>query len=176
MVTIIHLQCLTESYQCAYGIGRYHQLTYTPLQKVLTYTLIANYGNIFVACPAKGQIRIHCAPLSTCAATCSNNGTPRPCPLICDDYGCVCPNGTVLDEDNNECVDASECPGTYTCVMNAINYIFIIQLLLLFVYKHRKFQFVVNIEMLQTFFPICRSTVNLRLAFITMPSFFSCCD
>ena len=69
---------------------------------------------IFVtACPIKGQIRIECAPLTICAATCSNNGVPRPCPRVCDDYGCVCPNGTVLDEDNNECIDASECPGTY---------------------------------------------------------------
>ncbi|XP_065887926.1 matrilin-2-like isoform X3 [Dysidea avara] len=70
------------------------------------------------ACPVKGQIRIECAPLTICAATCSNNGVPRPCPRVCDDYGCVCPNGTVLDEDNNECIDASECPGL--CIFQRI--------------------------------------------------------
>jgi len=78
--------------------------------------LITYYDNVFTACPVKGQIRIECAPLPFCAATCSNNGRPvlpEQCDIICDDYGCTCPNGTVLDEDNNECVDATKCPGTH---------------------------------------------------------------
>jgi len=55
------------------------------------------------------------APLSMCAETCNNLGNPPPsCPAkVWDEFGCACPNGTVLDEENNECLDQSECPSTY---------------------------------------------------------------
>ena len=33
--------------------------------------------------------------------------------------GCECPNGTALDEEKNECVSQSECPGMY---VNCANY------------------------------------------------------
>ena len=59
-----------------------------------------------------GQIRSECASLSSCHLTCNNRDTPQICPLVCVINGCECPAGTVIDEDKNECVDPTECPGT----------------------------------------------------------------
>ena len=67
---------------------------------------------IHVACPVKGQIRTECAPNYNCHLTC-NSTEPRPCLPICIIGGCVCPSGTVIHVERNECVYPNECEGTY---------------------------------------------------------------
>ena len=73
----------------------------------------ANYVkcvNLIVACPIKGQIRKRCALLPCCHSTC-NSTEPILYPPICVPDGCECPNGTVIDVEENECVAPRECPG-----------------------------------------------------------------
>ena len=65
-----------------------------------------------LACPIKGQVRKECASHPSCHQTCNNNETVL-CPEICIVNGCECPDGTVIDEDKNECVAPSECIGMY---------------------------------------------------------------
>ena len=48
-----------------------------------------------------------CAPL--CPTTCSNVGVASPCPTVCVG-GCGCPEGTVIDEEQQRCVMPSQCP------------------------------------------------------------------
>ena len=56
-----------------------------------------------VPCPAKGQtFRGGCIPFHP---TCSHPHTL----MICDTAFCVCPDGQVLDEDINACVNVSQC-------------------------------------------------------------------
>jgi len=56
---------------------------------------------------------MECASHPDCTKTCINkNFGPIICPEVCIINGCVCPNGTVVDEAKNECVASSECPGT----------------------------------------------------------------
>jgi len=59
-----------------------------------------------------GQIRDECASDPSCHFTCDIRDTPLPCPRNCVVNGCECPAGTVIDEDKNQCVDPTECPGT----------------------------------------------------------------
>lgn len=63
------------------------------------------------ACPIEGQVRKECAGHPDCALTCNTTG-PIVCPLSCAINGCECPDGTVLDEDNNKCVPPRQCLGT----------------------------------------------------------------
>ena len=77
-----------------------------------------------VGCPIKGQVRRGCASDPSCHQICNNN-EPIICPAVCIFNGCECPNGTVIDEDKNECVAPSECTGMYvhhcTYVCMALN-------------------------------------------------------
>ena len=63
-------------------------------------------------CTVKGQILTSCAEDPSCAKTCTNRFSSKPCLLgICSTTGvCACPPGTAIDEDKNECVPESECP------------------------------------------------------------------
>lgn len=61
------------------------------------------------ACPG-GQIRKECAQPSNCTMTCSNINKSLDCGGVCIVNGCECPNGTVLDEENMDCVLPSTCP------------------------------------------------------------------
>jgi len=54
---------------------------------------------------------MECAPPVICAPTCDNYDMPQACPPRCESFECVCPNGKVIDEDKNECVNQNECPG-----------------------------------------------------------------
>jgi len=54
---------------------------------------------------------MECVPPAICAQTCDNYDLLQECPPECGNFDCACPNGTVIDEDKNECVDRSECPG-----------------------------------------------------------------
>ena len=47
------------------------------------------------------------APPPECQPTCSN--PMRECPSIAPRPGCVCPEGTVIDESQNRCVPLSNC-------------------------------------------------------------------
>ena len=67
---------------------------------------------LIVGCPIKGQVRGECALHPSCQQTCNNNETLI-CLTVCVVHGCQCPNGTVIDEDKNECVAPSECTGMY---------------------------------------------------------------
>ena len=70
---------------------------------------------IISACLIKGQVRKECASHPSCHQTCNNNETAI-CPEICIVDGCECPNGTVIDEDINECVTPSECTSMYVYI------------------------------------------------------------
>ena len=48
-----------------------------------------------------------CAPL--CPTTCSNVGVASPCPRVCV-RGCGCPEGMMIDEEQQRCVMPSQCP------------------------------------------------------------------
>ena len=61
--------------------------------------------NITVACPVQGQIR-GCE--SPCPLDC-DNPFPRPCFAVCQQGGCVCPGGTIIDRRQNKCVPPSNC-------------------------------------------------------------------
>ena len=71
------------------------------------------YIPLIAVCPVKGQVRSECASHPSCHHTCNNTNDPLPCPRVCIVNGCECPNGTVIDEDTNECVAPSECEGMY---------------------------------------------------------------
>ena len=60
-------------------------------------------------CPIDGQIRKFCASHPNCTKTCSNTNGSAMCPEICIFNGCECPNGTVVDEKNKECVLPNNC-------------------------------------------------------------------
>ena len=62
------------------------------------------------ACPIKGQVRKECASHPDCHQTCNTTGSVV-CPRVCIVNGCECPDGTVIDEDKNECVPPSNCEG-----------------------------------------------------------------
>ena len=70
------------------------------------------YVTLIAACPVKGQVRRECAAHPSCHQTCNNTNDQIACPLVCIVGGCECPNGTVINEDTNECVAPSECEGT----------------------------------------------------------------
>ena len=67
-------------------------------------------------CPVKGQVRKNCTADPSCATTCANRFFFRICPLVCalNGSGCECPEGTIIDEDRNECVTADKCPESMT--------------------------------------------------------------
>ena len=68
------------------------------------------YVNInTTACPIKGQIRKSCAPHSSCMKKCNATEGDGPCLTVCVVDGCVCPDGTVINEEINECVTPSQC-------------------------------------------------------------------
>ena len=81
-------------------------------QLTLLFRIYSLLFFVYAACPILGQIRSECASLSSCHLTCDNRNTTQICPLVCVINGCECPAGTVIDEDKNECVDPTECPGT----------------------------------------------------------------
>ena len=58
--------------------------------------------NSVVVCPAEGQIFTSDC-LST--ATCDNLNIPK----SCNGARCICPDGLVLDEEANACVNQTEC-------------------------------------------------------------------
>ena len=60
---------------------------------------------LIAICPVKGQVNGSCP---SCQGTCSNPLVQ--CPLACNDSGCVCPPGQLVDTDANECVDPIQCP------------------------------------------------------------------
>ena len=62
------------------------------------------------ACPIEGQVRKECASHPNCHQTCNTTGSVV-CPRACIVNGCECPDGTVIDEDKNECVAPRECEG-----------------------------------------------------------------
>ena len=62
-------------------------------------------------CSVKGQVRRKCASHPSCHQTCDNMNDTLACPRVCVVNGCECPNGTIIDEDENECVDPLECEG-----------------------------------------------------------------
>lgn len=55
-------------------------------------------------CRIGGQVQQGCR---TCPATCRNPGLI--CTLQCV-FGCGCPSGQLIDEDNNKCVEPKDCP------------------------------------------------------------------
>ena len=63
-------------------------------------------------CPIEGQVRTECAPHPSCHRACNSTGNEI-CFLSCSINGCVCPNGTVIDWDQNRCVTPNECKGTH---------------------------------------------------------------
>ena len=72
------------------------------------------WNNLITACPIKGQIRKECASHPSCHQTCNtSNPESLPCPAICINNGCECPEGTVIDQEKKECVAPYECEGTY---------------------------------------------------------------
>ena len=63
-------------------------------------------------CPVKGQIQKNC---TTCPATCIGRFFRGGCiPSCYNESRCQCPEGTVIDEDRNECVPPDECPESMT--------------------------------------------------------------
>ena len=68
------------------------------------------YSHVFTDCTIKGQIRKECASHPNCTKTCNNSFEFTPCDQQCVPYGCECPDGKVVDEDRNECIDTIECP------------------------------------------------------------------
>ena len=74
--------------------------------------ILSTYVSLTAACPVKGQVRRRCAAHPSCHHTCNNTNDPLICPQVCIINGCECPNGTVIDEDTNECVTPRECEGT----------------------------------------------------------------
>lgn len=69
------------------------------------------YFILFTECTIKGQVITECASHPNCTETCNNRNNPVACTQDCIPYGCECPNGTVVDEERNECVAPSGCPG-----------------------------------------------------------------
>ena len=78
----------------------------------ISVILYLSYIILITACPIKGQVRKECASHPGCHQTCNTTGSVA-CPAVCIVNGCECPNGTVIDEDKNECVAPSECTGSY---------------------------------------------------------------
>ena len=60
-----------------------------------------------------------CASDKSCHLTCENQNTSIVCPLVCNLNGCQCPDGTVIDEDKNQCVEPTECPGIYPLTLQS---------------------------------------------------------
>ena len=58
-------------------------------------------------CTVEGQVYLQEAPPPECQPTCSNPMIH--CPNIAARPGCVCPEGTVIDEIQNRCVPLSQC-------------------------------------------------------------------
>ena len=69
------------------------------------------FVSLVPVCPIKEQIRKECALHPNCTRTCSNVNKSVDCPDVCIFNGCECPNGTVADKKNMECIPQSECPG-----------------------------------------------------------------
>ena len=64
---------------------------------------------VFTDCSTiKGQVIKEYASRPNCTKTCNNTIA---CAQDYVSYGCECPNETVVDEERNECVAPSECPG-----------------------------------------------------------------
>ena len=78
------------------------------------YITIDLLYNCIAACPIKGQIKVECAPHPSCQLACNSTGN-EVCPLSCQINGCVCPNGTVIDWEKNQCVTPNECRGKHCC-------------------------------------------------------------
>ena len=67
---------------------------------------------LITACLVEGQVRKECASHTDCHQTCNNTHDPIVRPAVCIVNGCECPDGTVIDEDKNECVAPRQCEGT----------------------------------------------------------------
>ena len=85
--------------------------------------MLINYCKLLSACicsiaicPVKGQVRKNCTADPSCATTCANRFFFRICFQICSINGseCECPEGTIIDEDRNECVTPDKCPKSMT--------------------------------------------------------------
>ena len=69
---------------------------------------------LITGCPIIGQVRKECASHPDCHRRCNATGQTVNCPSLCIVNGCECPEGTVIDENKNECVPPSnECTGMY---------------------------------------------------------------
>jgi len=80
------------------------------------YFILKMFVFIVLACRIKGQIREDCAPDPSCFQTCDIiNGitSGQPCLERCAINGCVCPNGTVLNEERTECITPDLCKGIH---------------------------------------------------------------
>ena len=63
-------------------------------------------------CPVKGQVQKNC---TACNTTCITRFNFQVCIPVChNDSRCECPDGTVIDEDQNECVSPDKCPESMT--------------------------------------------------------------
>ena len=77
-----------------------------------TYVHVCNYSNLnFVACiiteqNCTAENQVYTLDTTDCIPTCSN---PNPPCSRTSQGGCTCPNGTVLDENQNKCVPPSKC-------------------------------------------------------------------
>ena len=56
-------------------------------------------------CRVEGQVYLQFAPPPECQPTCSNPNSP----CLPFGPGCVCPEGTVIDQIKNRCVPLAEC-------------------------------------------------------------------
>lgn len=62
-----------------------------------------------------------CAIDERCAYTCDNRNNSIQCPFPCVIKGCQCPEGQVVNELTNECVEPAQCPASklYNIYMDA---------------------------------------------------------
>jgi len=65
--------------------------------------------NLIIECTIKGQVKMDCALDERCANTCDNRNNSIQCPFPCVVRGCQCPEGKIVDELTNECVEPAKC-------------------------------------------------------------------
>lgn len=66
---------------------------------------------LYTDCPITGQIRKSVGPDPSCWANCNPSDDDDICLELGVVNGCVCPDGTLINRDTNECVTPDECPG-----------------------------------------------------------------
>ena len=88
-----------------------------------------NCNVIITECTVEGQNKVDCAIDERCAYTCDNRNNSIHCPFRCVVRGCQCPEGTVINELINKCVELSMCPSsrfisicTWYIAMHTYNY------------------------------------------------------